>query len=65
MNLNAIRRGAGVAQSVECSTLDFGSGHDLTVMGSSPVILPLGVEPPWDSLTPAVSAPPSLMRVQT
>ena len=26
-----------VAQSVECPTLDFGSGHDLRVVGSSPM----------------------------
>ena len=29
--------GVWVAQSVERSTLDFGSGHDLTVLRSSPV----------------------------
>ena len=27
----SIRRGAWVAQLVNCPTLDFGSGHDLTV----------------------------------
>ena len=31
-------RGAWVAQLVEHLTLDFGSGHDLRVMGSSPVL---------------------------
>ena len=30
-----ILRGAWVAQLVECPTPDFGSGHDLRVMGSS------------------------------
>ena len=30
-------RGSWVAQSVEHVTLDFGSGHDPGVMGSSPV----------------------------
>ena len=34
--------GAGVAQSVKQVTLDFGSGHGLRVVGSSPT---LGVEP--------------------
>ena len=28
--------GTWVAQGVDCPTLDFGSGHDLKVMGSSP-----------------------------
>ena len=28
--------GAWVAQSIECPTLDFGSGHDLRVMRSNP-----------------------------
>ena len=28
--------GAWVAQLVECLTLDFGPGHDLRVVGSSP-----------------------------
>ena len=30
--------GAWMAQSVECLTFDFGSGHDLRVMRSSPVL---------------------------
>ena len=29
-------KGAWVAQSVKCLTLDFGSGHDLMVVRSSP-----------------------------
>ena len=29
-------RGTSVAQSVECLTLDFGSGHDLMVYGFEP-----------------------------
>ena len=33
---NLIRRDAWVAQSVEHLTLDFGSGHDLTVHGIQP-----------------------------
>ena len=31
-----IIRDAWMAQSVECPTLDFGSSHDLRVMGLSP-----------------------------
>ena len=27
-----------MAQSVKCPTLDFGSGHDLRVLGSSPTL---------------------------
>ena len=33
----ASKKGAWVAQSVECPTPDFGSGHDPRVVGSSPV----------------------------
>ena len=33
---NSRTEGAWVAQSVECLTLDFSSGHDLRVVGSSP-----------------------------
>ena len=55
-------RGAWMAQSIEHLTLDFSSGHDLTVMGWS---LPLGsvlnMKPAWDSLSPFLSLPlPSL-----
>ena len=31
-----MERGASVAHSVECPTLDFSSGHDFMVMRSSP-----------------------------
>ena len=31
------RRGAGVAESVKCLTVDFDSGHDLRVLRSSPM----------------------------
>ena len=31
-------RGAWVAHSVKCLTLDFGSGHDLTVRGIEPCV---------------------------
>jgi len=38
--------GAWVAQSIECLTLDLGSGLDITVMTSSPTVgSVLGVEP--------------------
>ena len=48
-------QGAWVAQSVECLTLDFGSGHDPRVLGSSPVSGSLlGAEPTWDSSSPSV-----------
>ena len=44
--------GAWVAQLLTCSTLDFGSGHDLTVVESSPMSgSVLGVQPAWDSLS--------------
>ena len=32
-----LQRGAWMAQSAERPTLDFGSGHDLMVMGLSPM----------------------------
>ena len=42
--------------------LDFGSGHDLMVMRSSPTFAPLlGMESAWDSVSPSLSAPPLLM----
>ena len=49
-----------MAQSVERPTLDFSSGHDLTVRGTEPCIwLQAGrVEPAWDSLSPSLSLPP-------
>ena len=47
--LNLMLKGSGgawVAQSVECLTLDFGSGHDPRIQGSSPKSGPaLSVEP--------------------
>ena len=43
---------AWVAQSVECPTLGFGSGHGARVMGSSPKSgSALRLEPAWDSLS--------------
>ena len=51
--------GTWVAQSVECPTLDSGSGHDLTVCEFEPRIglCADSTEPAWDCL----SAPPLLM----
>ena len=53
--------GAWVAQSGKHLTLGFSSGHDLVVCGFEPYIgLHAGsVEPPWDSLSPSLSVPPS------
>ena len=48
-------RGSGVARSVKRRTLDFGSGHDLTVLWVSAPSWALcndGVEPAWDSPSP-------------
>ena len=52
--------GVWVAQSVMCPTLDFGSGHDLTVHETEPRVGLCAdrAEPPSDSLSP--SAPPLL-----
>ena len=55
-------RGTGVAQLGEHLTLDFGSGHVLTVCEfESCVGFCAGcVESVWDSLSPSLSAPPPL-----
>ena len=54
--LNKIFRGAWVAQSVKCPTLDLGSGHDLTVREFKPHIRLCtdSVEPAWDSVSPSL-----------
>ena len=54
--LNKIFRGAWVAQSVKCPTLDLGSGHDLTVREFKPHIRLCtdSVEPAWDSISPSL-----------
>ena len=51
---NGLPRGAGVAQSVECLTLDFGSGHDLTAHEFKPCVglCTDSMEPAWDFLSP-------------
>ena len=55
-----VLRGAWVAQLVKCPTLDFCSGHDLTVGGIEPHdgLCADSAEPAWDSLSPFISAPP-------
>ena len=49
-----------MAQSVKGLTLDFGSGHDLTVCGIEPCIrfCAESAEPASDSLSPSLSEPP-------
>ena len=44
-----------MVQLVELLTLDFGSGHDLTVRGIKSHSV--STEPTWDSLSPLLSAP--------
>ena len=54
--------GTWVAQSVEHPTLDFDSGHDPRVMGSSPALGPvLSMEPAWDSLSLSLCPLPPLV----
>ena len=60
--LKRLLMGCLVAQSIECLTLEFSSGHDLTVLGIEP---PMGLcveleEPAWDSFSPTLPAPPAL-----
>ena len=51
--------GTWVAQSVKCLTLDFGSGHDLTVHEIKPCIglCTDSPEPAWDSLSLSLPLP--------
>ena len=53
-------RGAWVAQLVEHLTLDFGSGHELTVRGIEPCIglHAESAETAWDTISPFLSASP-------
>ena len=63
MRAAQITRGAWVAQSVKRMTLDFVSGHDLTVCEFEPHIglCPDSVEPAWVSVSPlSLSLPPPL-----
>ena len=52
--------GTQVTQSVKCPTLDFSSGHDVTVHGFEPHVRLCAdsAEPAWGSLSPSLS--PSL-----
>ena len=55
------RRGTRVAKSIKLSTVDFYSGHDLTV-GEFELHMGLctdSVKPAWDSLSPSLSLCPS------
>ena len=62
-------RGAWVGQWVKRPTLDFGSGHDVTVGGFEPRVRPCagGLEPAWDSvsLSLSLSAPPPLAHARS
>ena len=51
-----------MVQLVKHLTLDFGSGHDLTVHGIKPLVRLCAdsMESSWNSLSPSVSAPPLL-----
>ena len=59
-----VSQGVRVAQSVEHPTRDFGSGLDLTVHGIEPQagLHTDRTELAWDSLSPALSAPPPLVH---
>ena len=48
-----------MAQSAKCPTLDFGSGHDLTVREIEPRVelCTDSAEPAWDSLSLPLSLP--------
>ena len=52
-----------MAQSGKRPTLDFSSGHDLTVLEFKTCfrLRADSAEPAWDSLSPSLSAPPPLM----
>ena len=61
-----VPRGAWVAQLVKHLTLDFSSCHYLVVHGIKPQVglCADSEEPPWDSLSPFLSAPPLLALSQ-
>ena len=59
-------RGSWVARLVKHLTLDFGSGHDVTLVGLGPTSgSVLSVKPASDPLSPSLSAPPLLTCVMT
>ena len=51
------KRGAWVSQVVRQPTLDFSSGHDLTVREVKPHVglYAASMEPAWDSLSPSLT----------
>ena len=55
-----------MAQLVKCLSLDFSSGHDLTVHKIEPCIRlhADSTEPAWDSLSPSLYASPSIYLSQ-
>ena len=57
---NKINWGFWVTQSIEHSTLNFVSGHDLSVCGFEPCVglCADSMEPALDPLSPSFSAPP-------
>ena len=56
-----------MAQSVEHPTLDFSSGHDLTVQEIEPCmgLCSDSTEPAWDSFSLSLSAPPPLTHTHS
>ena len=57
-------RGVRVAQPVKCPSLDFSSGHELTVCEFEHHVRLCAdrEEPAWDPFSPPPSAPPLLMH---
>ena len=49
-----------MAQSAECPTVGFNSGHDFTVCDIEALVglYTDSTEPAWDSVSPSLSAPP-------
>ena len=65
--MKSLMWGAWVVQPVKHPTLDFGSGHDLTVCGIEPRVRihADSTGPAWDSLSLSLSAPPLLVSVHS
>ena len=53
--------GAWVARSVKCLTLDFSSGHDLTILEFEPQVglCTNSPQPAWDSVSPSLCPSPA------
>ena len=60
--LKSRNRGTSVAQSVEHPTIDFGSGHDLSILRSSPVLVPASVGSLLDILSLHLPLPPLSLK---